>query len=292
MTVLDRVAEALSARLGAPVRILGHRALGGGCVNEALRLETDHGPFFVKSHGAPSALFSAEARGLTALRNADCGLVVPEVLAFEDPRPGAAGFLALELLPLGASEDPDAALGRGLAHLHRATSGRGFGFEVDTYCGATVQPNPWTAGWLDFYRERRLGHQLRLLVDAGHFGAAARKATERLLGRLEDRLAGPDEPPALVHGDLWSGNRLETARGPALIDPAAYYAHREAELGMMTLFGGFSARVYAAYEEAAPLAPGWRSRTPLYALYHVMNHATLFGGGYVDQALGIIRRYA
>lgn len=291
MTTLERAVAALAARLQGPVEVASHRAVGGGCISEALRLETNRGTFFVKLHGGPGALFSAEARGLEALRNSGTSLVVPEVLAFADPTPGRPGFLVLEHLSPGPGPDP-VAFGRGLAALHRATSSQGFGFDVDTYCGATLQPNPWTSAWVPFYREHRLGHQLRLLVDAGRFGAADTKRAEALLDHLEDRLAGPEEPPALLHGDLWSGNLLATAGGPALIDPAAYYGHREAELGMMTLFGGFSPRSYAAYEEAYSLAAGWRARNPLYELYHVMNHATLFGGGYVAQALSIIRRYA
>ncbi|MCA9549633.1 MAG: fructosamine kinase family protein [Myxococcales bacterium] len=292
MTTLDRAMAALSARLGLDeVHVLGTARLGGGCVAEALRVDTDQGAFFVKMHEGEGSMFSAEAAGLTALAEVGTRLVIPEVLAHADPAPGKPGFLVLEHLPAGDTTDM-AAFGHGLAQLHRATSDRGFGFEVDTYCGATRQPNRWCADWLAFYRDHRIGHQLRLLVDAGRFGADDEKLTDRLMGRLEERLAGPEEPPALIHGDLWSGNLMSTTRGPALIDPSVAYAHREAELGMMTLFGGFGARAFSAYEEVYPLDPSWRERNPLYELYHVMNHATLFGGGYVEQALGIIRRYA
>jgi protein-ribulosamine 3-kinase len=291
LSAVQRAVAALSEALGAQVHLHGHRPVGGGSVAEALRLDTDHGPFFMKAHGGPGALFSAEAAGLAALAQAGPGLVVPGVLAHADPGPEGPGFLVLEWLAPGPAPDPEV-VGRGLARLHRLTSSRGFGFERDTYCGGTLQPNGWSATWIDFYRERRLGHQLRLLVDAGRLDAATRRRGERLLARLEDRLDGPPEPPALIHGDLWSGNLMATARGPALVDPSVAYAHREAELGMMTLFGGFSPAVFAAYQEAWPLAPGWRARGPLYELYHVMNHATLFGGGYVAQAQAIIARYA
>lgn len=295
MTLLDRVAAALGAELDVEVRIDGHRALGGGCINEALAIDTSAGPFFVKSNGDPIAdLFTAEAAGLEAMRGSGTSLGIPRVICFEDPRPGAPGFLVLELMTPGRRKpDFTEALGRGLAELHRTSDARGFGFDVRTYCGTTPQPNRWAADWLEFYRARRLGHLLRRLVDDGHFGRADAKITEALLTKLEDRLTTDDEAPALIHGDLWSGNLHATAAGePALIDPACYFAHREAELGMMTLFGGFGARAFDAYEEAFPLAPGWRERNPLYELYHVMNHAHLFGGGYVSQALSIIRRFA
>lgn len=294
MSLRDRLRDLLTERLGVDVEVQGQRHLGGGCINEALAVSTSAGDFFVKSNGDPIPdLFTAEAAGLAAMKGSGTSLAIPEVIGFEDPRPGEAGFLVLELMSPGRrrptfTED----LGRGLAALHRASHPRGFGFDVRTYCGTTPQPNQWTARWVDFYREHRLGHLLGRLVDDGHFGRAERKATEALLSKLEGWL-GDDEPPALIHGDLWSGNLHATAEGhPALIDPATYYGHREAEIGMMTLFGGFGPGVFDAYEEAYPLRPGWRERNPLYELYHVMNHAHLFGGGYVSQSISIIRRFS
>jgi fructosamine-3-kinase len=211
------------------------------------------------------------------------------VLAFEDPTPAAPGFLVTTFLePERRAADFEEALGRGLAELNAATRDA-FGFEIDTYCGTTTQPNPDTGRWVDFYRTHRLAHQLRL--SRRRYDRGAVRTFEALFVQLDD-LLGDDEPPALIHGDLWSGNLHADGPRPALIDPAVAYAHREAEIGMMTLFGGFSARVFAAYEEVRPLRPGWRERNPLYELYHVMNHATLFGGGYVSQAVGIAQRFA
>jgi fructosamine-3-kinase len=274
--------DAIGAALGA--RILRTTALGGGCINHAAKIETSRGVFFAKWNDAPPpAMFEREAACLEALRSANSSLAIPEVIAFSNE------FLVTELLEPGPRvKDFDERLGRGLAELHRA-SADAFGFETDTYCGTTLQPNPRTDRWVDFYREHRLGHQLRLLRSA--IGKSDAERFEKLLDRLPD-LLGPEEGPALIHGDLWSGNLHVTRAGlPALIDPASYYAHREAELGMMTLFGGFGARVYDAYSEAFPLDPGWRERNPLYQLYHVANHATLFGGGYAGQMMGIVRRY-
>lgn len=281
-----RVEAALSRGLGRVIQVSAARSVGGGSISLAHRVESTAGAFFVKSNRAgPADLFAREADGLAALRAADSGLAVPAVVAVEP------GLLVLEWLEPGPPvPDFDLRLGRGLAALH-GCSAPAFGFPVDTYCGSTRQPNAPRASWIDFYRTQRLGHQLQLLRAQGT-PAADLRPFDRLLERLGDLLAGPDEPPALIHGDLWSGNLMRDARGaPALVDPAAYHAHREAELGMMVLFGGFSERVFAAYREARPLGVGWADRQPLYTLYHVLNHATLFGGGYLRQAQAIARRY-
>lgn len=290
MNALDaRIEAAIGAALGEPIHLTSRRALGGGCINDAARIETTAGPFFVKSNGTPGALFSAEAAGLAAMRASGTSLAIPDVIAHEDPRPGAAGFLVTTYLEPGRREgDFDEALGRGLAELHAATRDT-FGFDVDTYCGTTLQPNPDVPRWIDFYRDHRIGHQLRLGVRAGIYDRGEAKAVERLMARFDTLL--DEAPPSLVHGDLWSGNLHADGGRPALIDPAAAYAHPEMELGMMTLFGGFSRRTYDAYEAVRPL-DGWRERNPLYQLYHLMNHALLFGGGYVGQAMGVVRRFA
>lgn len=283
----------LSSALGEEVRITGRRALGGGCINQAARLDTTAGTFFSKQNADPlPGLFSKEAACLRAMRASGTSLVVPKVIAFADPEGGLPGFLITEMLEPGRRVvDFDERFGRGLAELHRATADA-FGFEVDTYCGATPQPNPWTKSWIEFYRTQRLGHQLRLARERGVLGSPDAKRFARLLDRLPELLEGPEEPPALIHGDLWSGNlHVSPAGTPALIDPASYYAHREAELGMMTLMGGYSGRVYDAYDEVYPLDPGWRDRNPLYELYHLVNHANLFGGGYVSQTMSLVRRY-
>lgn len=296
MNVLDRaltgIARVLPKKDSDPVQLVRARPVSGGCINEAQVVETSAGRFFIKSNALPvTGLFSAEAAGLTALAASNGSLVIPEVIAFEDPTPDAPGWIALEYLEPGPRPaDFDEALGRGLAELH-AQSAESFGFAQDTFCGTTRQPNRTRESWVDFYREQRLEHQLRVGSEAGRYRPEDRAVFGRLFDRL-DNLLEDCEPPALLHGDLWSGNLHASPTGqPALIDPATYFGHREAEMGMMTLFGGFSGTVYAAYEEVRPLAPGWRKRNALYTLYHVMNHATLFGGGYASQAVGIARRF-
>ncbi len=289
--MLSRVQAALTEVLGETV-ITGQARLVGGCINKTLLLETSRGRFFLKSNPqAPANLFEAEAWGLKTLEASGSPLQIPKVIAHEG---GTKGFLVLEFMdPAPRVRNFEEAIGQGLAQLHASTEPRGFGFEISTYCGTTIQKNPWTCDWVPFYREQRLRPLLKYLVDGGAFDRSAAKESEQLLNKLEERLAGPTEPSALIHGDLWSGNLHVTDQGqPALIDPATYYGHREAEIGMMTLFGGFGPRVFDAYEQVRPLAQGWRDRNPLYELYHVMNHAHLFGGSYVRSALDVIRSYA
>ena len=294
MSRAAHVAAALAEALGRDVSELGELRLdprGGGCINSAATTEVFGATYFVKWNDRPLPdQFAAEAAGLQALAGAETSLVIPSPIAWSDDGPGRS-FLVLEYLESGRRERGfDEALGRGLAELHRTTSPRGFGFEVDGYCGATPQPNGWMDRWVDFYRERRILHQVRLARRRG-MGAGDAALFERLADRL-DELIDDDEPPALIHGDLWSGNLHVTAEGrPALIDPAAYYAHREAELGMMVLFGGFGSRVFDAYDEAYPLREGWRERLDVYSLYHVLNHYNLFGGGYGAQAVRLARAY-
>jgi len=280
----DRVAQAVERTLGSVV--LSFAGVSGGDINDAHEARLADGRMiFVKSNrAAPKAMFEAEARGLAWLADAQA-LRVPKVLA-QGP-----DFLVLEHLQPGRrSPHHDEELGRGLAALHRSGA-PGFGLDYDNFIGRLPQANGTCATWAGFYRTRRLEPQLRMAVDGHLASATMRHGFERVLGRLED-LVGPPEPPARLHGDLWAGNAIVDERGrPCLIDPAVFGGHREVDLAMMRLFGGFGARVFSAYEEAFPLAPGHDERVPLYQLYFLMVHVNLFGGSYVasvEQALARI----
>jgi fructosamine-3-kinase len=278
------VEAALRTATGDPgLRVHALRPLGGGTFGTTARVETSAGAFFAKWGDAlPDGMFAAEADGLRALADAGTSLAIPCVVAV------GATLLVTELLEPAPLDQ--AALGRGLAELHRHTSDA-FGFRADTYCGATLQPNAPLDSWPRFYGARRLSPLLDLIETRRGLPAVERRVYERVIERLPS-LVADGAPPALVHGDLWSGNALGSTRGPALVDPACAYADRELELGMMTLFGGFDRHCFAAYEEAFPLPAGWRERNGLYQLYHVLNHHALFGGHYAAQALALARRYA
>jgi fructosamine-3-kinase len=283
-----RVESALERALGRPVRIDRRVPLGGGDVSQVERLHTTQGPFVLKTdrYRLPG-VFSAEAEGLSALRASGTSLRVPAVIACSDEEPA---FLVLEDLGQGrAQPDDDERFGRGLAELHRRGSDR-FGFERRTFCGTTPQPNGWAHRWVDFYRDARLGHQLDLARRTDRLSTSEGRALELLIERLDALIDEPAEGPALIHGDLWSGNLHVAVTGvPSLIDPSASFSHREAELGMMQLFGSFGPRVYEAYDEAFPLDAGWRERNPLYQLYHLLNHLNLFGEAYRAQVMATVR---
>jgi protein-ribulosamine 3-kinase len=285
------LSASLTRALGGPVTILSRRPLGGGSISDTERIDTSAGSVVVKSHPtAPAGLFASEAAGLDALRAAAPRLTLPRVIVADD---GPVPFLVIEYIkPAARTPAFDDTLGRGLAELHQATSPR-FGFDRDTFCGTTRQPNAWIDRWVEFYASARLRCQVRAGRNAGWLDRDDTTRLGRLVDHLDRWIAEPPSGPSLIHGDLWSGN-LQVAEhgGPALIDPAVSYSHREAELGMMTLFGGFSSRVFAAYDEVFPLEAGWRDRNPLYQLYHLLNHLNLFGAGYHTQVMAIVRRFA
>jgi fructosamine-3-kinase len=228
-------------------------------------------------------MFAREAEGLVWLAEPGA-LRVPDVLAVGER------YLALELVSAGAPAlDHDERFGRGLAVLHRFGAG-GFGWPRDNFIGSLPQDNRTEDDWPTFYARRRLEPQLRMAIDAGHASASMKRGFRALFSRLPE-LAGSDEPAARLHGDLWAGNHHTASNGePVLIDPAVYGGHREIDLAMMRLFGGFSSRVFAAYEEAWPLARGADERLALYQLYPLMTHVNLFGGSYVGAVERALRQ--
>lgn len=290
--------EAVERRLaeadGRVRRIVGSSPVGGGSIHRAAVVELDDGEHrFVKhSANAPEGMFEREAEGLVALGAAGEIRVPGEPLPGGDD--GVGRFLIMEAIPTGRPGGSFfETFGRRFARLHRATRGRRFGFDHDNYIGSTPQPNPWSESWVDFYREHRLGFQLELARSRGLSDAELDRLGDRLLERLGEWIDLPAEPACLLHGDLWAGNYLADEAGePVLIDPAVYRGHREADLAMTRLFGGFEPAFYRAYEAEWPLPPGSEARLALYELYHLLNHLNLFGRSYRGRAVAILRRYA
>lgn len=269
------------------------RRVGGGDINQAWRVRLDGEDVFVKTRpDAGEGEYELEAAGLEWLGEPRA-LRVPSVIEI------AEDYLALEWVERGALSGAGAEeLGRGLAAIHVAGAPNfgdpGFGerLGIQARFGSLRLPNDPSKDWCSFYAERRLlplariAHERDALTDAGV------AAVERVCARLE-RLAGPAEPPARLHGDLWSGNvHADTQGHPWLIDPSAYGGHREVDLAMLRLFGAPSERVFAAYEEVSPLADGWRERVSLWQLLPLLVHAVLFGGSYRAAAERVAKSYA
>ena len=284
---LAAVAAALAGE-GILVDAAGARPVGGGCIHDAWRLDGRDGPVFLKTHRAEGAwLLEAEADGLAALDA--CGqLRVPAVLGAGVA--GGTAWLALEWLELRApTPASEAALGAALARQH-LVPGPWFGWPRDNAIGATLQRNTPGNDWARFFAAERIGFQLELGARAG-WPRRLLADGERLCARIPEMLADRRPAPALLHGDLWSGNRATDADGrPVVFDPAVHYGDPECDLAMTRLFGGFAAGFYAAYDAVLPPAPGRTRREPLYRLYHVLNHANLFGGGYVHEAQALVGR--
>ena len=288
MRPLAAVAAEINRFAGVKCAASPERRVAGGSINDCYRWLAGRIPLFVKvAARAAAPMLEAEAAGLAELGRTRA-LRVPKVLARGET--AEAAFLALEWLERGAvDESCEARLGEGLAAQH-ATSAAAFGWHRDNTIGSTPQANGYLDSWIEFYRERRLRPQLALAVANG-FGSLLGRAGERLIEALPQILGGHRPQPALLHGDLWGGNWFATKDGePAVFDPAVYYGDREADLAMTRLFGGFGPAFYRAYEQAAPLPPGAEVRRELYNLYHVLNHANLFGGGYAGEAHDLIER--
>jgi fructosamine-3-kinase len=286
-----RLRAKLAAELGSPV--LHVRAAASGDINQTFGIELGDGrKLFVKTHHSPPAgMYVCEARGLRWLAEARA-LHVPEVLLASDADPEGPACLVLETIEPGRrSANFDEVLGSGLARIHQ-TGAADFGLDHDNYLALLPQHNASLPSWPRFYAERRLAPQTELASRSGRITTKLARQLETLCAKLET-LVGPAEPPARLHGDLWGGNLLCDAQGdPCLIDPAVYAGHREIDLAMMRLFGGFSERVFAAYHAAYPLAPGYRERVPLYQLYPLLVHVNLFGGHYASQVEQLIARWA
>jgi protein-ribulosamine 3-kinase len=288
--IIQLCIEKLTTIYGSAVRLVDSRSVGGGCINHAAKLSTSVGDFFLKwNASAPVDLFVKEASGLNEMSLAGSSLIIPKVI-WSRGADDFPGLLLMEYLqPSGNSSASDERLGRGIAQLHRKTASA-FGFHHSNYCGTTLQDNRWTNNWSQFYAQLRIWTLVEQIKAARGISQEELKIYEKLVGRIPELLAH-QTVPSLIHGDLWSGNYIYTESGPALIDPACYYADREMELGMMRLFGGFGSRVWDAYQEEFPLPQEWQQRNRLYQLYHVLNHYLLFGVSYGEQALEIAKEY-
>jgi len=287
--VLQALEEFFSTTLFSGFQLLSSIPLGGGSINEVYRLKSVQGDFCLKFNRSDSfpKMFQAEALGLKLLSGP--GVIrVPEVICCQSL--SDYSFLMLEYI---TSSKPISCFfedfGHKLARLHKNRSEL-YGLDYNNYMGSLRQNNCFHSSWVDFFINERLDKQVQLASRKGLLSGPLEKQFERLYAQLDELL--PEEPPCLVHGDLWSGNFMVSENGEiCLIDPAVYYGNREVDLAMSTLFGGFSPDFYTSYEEEYPLIPGWKDRLELYNLYPLLIHLNLFGSGYLGSILKVLQRF-
>ncbi len=282
----EAVAKLIGDNTGIDCKSFTASPVHGGHINKAWCLTSASHRFFVKTN-RPGLLsmFEAEQSGLDAMRNSH-SIRVPEVVGCGLANEFA--FIVMEFLELGGAMD-EALFGRQLATLNGYIYDR-FGFQIDNTIGSTAQINTFSQDWVEFWQRYRLGYQLELAQE-NRLDKGMIKRGEKLVEQVDRFFTGYQPLPSLLHGDLWSGNQSADKTGnPVIFDPACYFGDHEADLAMMELFGRPSQRFFGAYEEVFPIDSGYSARRDLYNLYHILNHANLFGGGYAASARNIIER--
>jgi fructosamine-3-kinase len=285
----EKIKAKIEQQLGNKIK--SFTSLSGGCISDAFKVLTNDGSnYFLKYNLSTSNdMFVKEANGLKELSKANA-IRIPDVLSFDED------YILLEYISSSnKGKNFFEEFGRSFAKMHKLTSDS-FGFYENNYIGSNLQVNipdeKEKTDWTAFYLHKRILFQLKLAEKLGNSTDTLIKGISRLEDKMEDIIGGSKEKPSLLHGDLWSGNYMIDENGSAvLIDPAVYYGHREADLGMTKLFGGFSTEFYRSYAESFPLEDDYEYRENIYKLYHVLNHLNLFGGGYYSQAISLIKFY-
>lgn len=271
------------------LKVLRTETVTGGDINLCFKLYTTSGIFFIKLNEAEAypAMMQTEALGLQLLASTQT-FRIPAVIDFGIHENWQ--YLLLEWIEKGTSAAGFAMeFGKHLAALHRNTQ-ETFGLSFNNFIGRLPQQNDPGLSFPDFYAELRILPLVSILRDKGHVTSSDNAVFENLCVRLADLI--PTEPPALIHGDLWAGNYLTDSGGvPVLIDPAPYFGHRESDIAMMKLFGGFPPAIFAEYQNNYPLETGWETRIPLFQLYPLLVHAVLFGGSYITQSISVAKSY-
>ncbi len=272
-----------------PQNISDVKVLNGGSVNRSYLVNTDKGSYFVKLNVDKTYpnLFQLETQGIETLTEKAC-LALPEILAHGKIEENA--YLLMEYIqPSMKGQSFWTDFGAGLAKLHLHQS-RNFGFTNDNYIGSIIQSNNWTESWAEFFVVNRMEWMEKIARDNDLIDQELSKGLARLYPKIENLF--PNEPPALLHGDLWSGNFLVNQNGSAtLIDPAVYYGHREMDIAMSLLFGGFDSQFYSSYQNNYPLEKGWEERIELCNLFPLLVHVILFGSSYSNRVKNSLKRY-
>ncbi|KAI9484694.1 Fructosamine/Ketosamine-3-kinase [Zychaea mexicana] len=302
MTLTDAIKRTVTEKLQQSSTIAKDEVLesveniGGGCISDAYLCTSSNGKqIFVKTcESSPKQtldevveMFGSEAKGLKALDDTHT-IRVPTPYVYGALDNDNYGFLAMEYISLGSKYGASGVqrkLGEQLADLHLAKGPGQFGFECDNTIGSTPQVNTWCPDWIEFLR-RRLAYQFDL---ASSRYPQLNKPAQQLLDKLDTYFEGLDIRPSLNHGDLWSGNwAVDDNDNPVILDPAPFWGHSEADLGIMKVFGGFDSNFYDAYHAKIPKEPGYQKRVNIYALYHTVNHLNMFGSSYLSSSMSLL----
>jgi protein-ribulosamine 3-kinase len=287
--IKKRVEGILSQKFETLIKIVNDSGVSGGNINKTYKIDTTENSFFVKINHASEfpGMFEAEMHGLNLLTEKS-KFKIPSIIAFDIYKDNS--ILILEYVsPESKKKDFFSSFGIILADLHRNTQSK-FGLEKDNYIGSLKQSNKMQSDWISFLIEERLEKQLKLAVDNSNVGNEFSRNYEKIYKKLNELI--PLEIPALIHGDLWSGNYMVAENdAPCIFDPAVYYGHREMDIAMTKLFGGFPEEFYRSYNDAFPMEKEWEKRTDVYNLYPLMVHVNLFGGDYVESVKRIIKKF-
>ncbi len=270
-------------------KIQSVKYVGGGSINQARLLETKTGQYFLKMNSNSDAMemFETEAKGLDLLSNSKT-FKIPRVIALGKDE--STAYLLLEFVETGYRKAGFwKSFGHQLAALHQH-SAKQFGLDHHNFIGSLPQTNNYCETWSAFYANERLSPQIKLAQNQNRIQTSDIQSFDNLIKKLPNIF--PNEPPALIHGDLWSGNfMVSSSSTPVLIDPSVSFSHREMDLAMSKLFGGFEFQFYQSYREAYPTEPGLNERIEIYQLYYLMVHVNLFGGGYINSVRSILNSF-
>lgn len=272
-----------------PIKITSYKPISGGDTNKSYVLQSEEGNFFMKTNSTKEfpGMLREEAKGLKSIEETHT-LRTPKIIKIDDS--GNEQYLILELISKGeANEEIWENFGKSLASMHKIPQPF-FGFSSDNYVGRLPQKNTKASTWGEFYAQYHLQPLIKKLTDMNALTNQEVRAAENFYQQIDDIF--PKETPSLVHGDLWSGNFLISDTGdPVVLDPAVYYGHREMDLGMTRLFGGFSVDFYEGYNSKYPLEKGWEVRIPYTQLYPLLVHSILFGNYYLDEVKSILSEF-
>jgi protein-ribulosamine 3-kinase len=289
ISIKERIEYLLFIKFESSIKLNEIIALEGGSINETFKVNAGKKSFFVKINSVSKfpGMFEAESKGLNLLSAKSC-FKIPEIIILDNYQDNS--ILILEYISSGLKTAGFfTAFAEALADLHKSTQLK-FGLDHDNFIGSIKQSNSEHLSWIDFFIEERLEKQLKSAKDNKKVTGLFIQKAEKIYKRLNELI--PEEKPSLLHGDLWSGNIMAAENDtPCVFDPAVYYGHREMDIAMTVLFGGFPDEFYNRYSDVFPLEKDWRKRMEIYNLYPLLVHVNLFGGDYINQVENILNKF-